>query len=112
MDQDFRILTVSLFGSCAVHIPFKSIPHKRACGLVNWVNLITPKTKNFDKVDESFLESYNFTKYFKRVFYLNFNKNLIDYLLQEKSDYLIISCDDNRRQLINDKTVDYNFPNV
>lgn len=101
-----KIPTVSLFGSCAVHISFKSIPHKRACGLVNWVNLITPRTKIFDKVDESFLESYNFSKYSKRVLYLNFNKIVIDYLLQEKSDYLILSCDDNRRQLINDKTSD------
>ena len=95
-------ITVALFGDCSTHMAAENYKHTRAVGLTNWLSIVSPSTKNFIKLTQEKLNKTSLTNYGKRICYLNSNKKILEYLLEEKADYLIIDCNDCRKQLIYD----------
>ena len=99
-----RDLTVALFGGCATHMAGEKYRHTRAVGLTNWLSIISPTTENFKQLTKEKLEETSMRGYFKRICLLNSNKKFLDYLLEEKADFLILDANDCRKQLVLDKS--------
>ena len=99
-----RGLTVALFGGCATHMAGEKYRHTRAVGLTNWLSIISPTTENFKQLTKEKLEETSMRGYFKRICLLNSNKKFLDYLLEEKADFLILDANDCRKQLVLDKS--------
>ena len=96
-------VTIALFGDCATHMAGEVYKHTRAVGLTNWLSIISPATENFRRLTQEKLEETELSDYYKRICFLNSNKNFLEYLLGEKADYLILDANDCRKQLIFDE---------
>ena len=95
-------VTLALFGDCATHMAGAKYKHTRAVGLTNWLSIVSPSTENFRRLTREKLDETSLNGYEKRICFLDSNKNFLEYLLEEKADYLILDCNDCRKQLIFD----------
>lgn len=95
----------AVFGDCQtveIALPWK---HTRVAGLISWASIFQPTDNNIKSFIEKFKKS-NASNYLKRVCDLDYKKNVLDYILEEKADYLIIDCNNCRNTLL---TFDSNF---
>lgn len=92
--------TVALFGDCATHITAGIYRHTRAMGLMNWVSIQSPKSSCFENLQREKLDSVQMPNYDKRICLLDAHKTAIEFLLGEKADYLVLDCNDCRKDII------------
>lgn len=74
--------------------------HIRTTGLLSVLSVVSKPLKNTANITEESMKDWGNTNYEKRVAMHDFNKNAIDYLLEEKTDYLIIDCADCRKTIL------------
>ncbi len=90
---------LALFGDCQTQEIALSFNHTRAVGLTSWLALFSNFSQNFELFALNMQES-KASNYAKRICKLNANKKFLDYLLEEKADYLILDCNDCRKRII------------
>ncbi len=91
---------VSIFGDCVTHNIAASIPHKKAIGLMNWLSVLSRSPIDRCDLYDNPNDEFGFSNYFKRVCNLDLNKKTLEYLFEEKADYLLLDANDCRKRLI------------
>ncbi|MBR3458400.1 MAG: hypothetical protein IKH16_09670, partial [Selenomonadaceae bacterium] len=94
--------TIALFGDCVTHMVGLPYRHTRAVGLTNWLSIVSPMTEHFSRLDMGQLEPLTLNNYEKRICLLNANKKFLEFLLEEKADFLVLDCMDCRKGILLD----------
>ena len=87
----------AIFGDCVSHGILVNCEHTRACGLINWVSLNSGAVEDDQLLDIA--NKLEITKYEKRVLFQDFSKDVIEWLTEEKADYILIDPNNCRLQL-------------
>ena len=87
-------ITIALWGDCVSQEISCKFKHTRALGFVNWLSLISDNSNINQYVADCDL--LDVTNYNKRNLVLDLKKESLDYLLEEKANYLIIDPNDCR----------------
>lgn len=87
----------AIFGDCVSHSILANREHTRACGLINWVSLKAGAVEDNKLLD--IVNELEITKYEKRVLLQDCNKDAIEWLIEEKADYILIDPNNCRLQL-------------
>ena len=87
----------AIFGDCVSHGILVNCEHTRACGLINWVSLNSGAVEDNQLLDIA--NKLEITKYEKRVLFQDFSKDVIEWLTEEKADYILIDPNNCRLQL-------------
>lgn len=104
--NDKEYPSISIWGDCCIHQACHDIPHEIAFGLVSWLSVASCPSQNFLKITKEQIKKSPFSDYRKKVYYNDFTKQTLDYIFSKKTDYLIIDCNDCRKNLIVDKSED------
>lgn len=98
-------LKVVLFGDCVIQQSCQHLEHCAAFGLTSWLSISSPITENFKKMNEIISKGEgDFTDYERRIWRYNTNKDLFKYLFKDQGDYFIFDCNDNRKEILIDKS--------
>ena len=96
----------AIFGDCGSHGIVDNRKHTRAVGFINWYSLLSESIEGEDidkRVGNITMSQYNI-----RNLKLDLRKGALDYLLEEKAQYLLIDPNDCRMQLGRGKCI-HNF---
>lgn len=91
-------LKFAIFGDCVSQALVDNRVHTRAMGFMNWCSIVADSVNRehiLDAVDELDLSPYN-----RRNLKLDLTKNALEYLLEEKADYLLVDANDCRMELV------------
>ena len=92
-------VTFSIFGCCVTQDICSDFKHIRAAGLTNWISIASGRVSD-NTINMSQLDDIDICNYRKRNVLLECNGDFLEYLLENKADYLIIDLSDNRLQLL------------
>lgn len=92
--QDIKF---AIFGDCGSHGIVDDRKHTRAIGFNNWYSVIQNPIK--DEAIDKCVEKIEMSPYNIRNLQLDLKKGALDYLLEEKGDYLLIDPNDCRMEL-------------
>lgn len=87
----------AIFGDCVSHGILANREHTRACGMMNWVSLNSGPVEDNQLLDMA--NELEITKYEKRGLIQDFSKDVIEWLTEEKADYILIDPNNCRLQL-------------
>lgn len=87
----------AIFGDCGSHGIVDNRKHTRAVGFVNWYSLLSESIEGED-IDK-YVGNITMSQYNIRNLKLDLRKEAVDYLLEEKAQYLLIDPNDCRMQL-------------
>lgn len=88
---------VAIFGDCGSQGIVDDRRHTRAVGFINWYSLLSKPILE-DDIDK-YVNNIEMSQYNIRNLKLDLRKDALDYLLEEKADYLLIDSNDCRMQL-------------
>lgn len=87
----------AIFGDCGSQGIVDDRKHTRAVGFVNWYSLLSKSIEGED-IDK-YVGNITMSQYNIRNLKLDLRKEALDYLLEEKAQYLLIDPNDCRMQL-------------
>lgn len=89
---------VAVFGDCVSHGICSDYKHTRTIGLMNWYSMMQKERCCDDRYDKDIC-SLDRSNYEKRILNLDLTKSALNYLLEEKADYLVLDPNDCRMRL-------------
>ena len=87
----------AIFGDCGSQGIVDDRKHTRAVGFVNWYSLLSKPIQGYD-IDKC-VDNITMSQYSIRNLKLDLKKEALDYLLEEKANYILIDPNDCRMQL-------------
>lgn len=93
-------MQLSILGDCVSQQVGRKYEHVRACGLISWLSLVAKPIGNIENLTDDEISKWPTRKYVKRCLRLDAHKQVLDYLLEEKADYLLLDCNDTRRKIL------------
>ncbi len=89
----------AIFGDCVTQGMFKKFSHTRAIGLTSILSVVSQPLPEAEIIQEEILKS-DLSNYRKRAFLCDINKETINYLMEEKADYLVLDVTDCRNAVL------------
>lgn len=90
--------TFAIFGDCVSQGIVDNRKHTRALGFINWYSLISKPI--MDEEIFNVVDDINMSQYSIRNLKLDLSKEALNYLLEEKADYLLIDPNDCRMEIV------------
>lgn len=99
MRIDMKNVKFAIFGDCGSHGIVDDREHTRAVGFVNWYSLLSHPI--VDKKILDIIDNIEMSRYSIRNLSLDLKKTVLQYLLEEKAEYLLIDPNDCRMEIAN-----------